>query len=105
MTKLTQRAAFRTSTRSVKTSPILALAVQQPLRKSLVRYASGGGSQIIYGQDPEAEKNLQSQKIVAVPEEVTSTSTVHQAFQEKGVEQEEQDVDMMAGIRSDFVRL
>jgi len=105
LTKFTQQAAFRTSTRSVKTSPILALAVQQPLRKSLVRYASGGGSQIVYGQDPEAEKNLQSQKIVAVPEEVTTTSTVHKAFQEKGVEQEEQDVDMMAGIRSDFVCL
>ncbi|KAK5075820.1 hypothetical protein LTR24_009854 [Lithohypha guttulata] len=105
LTKFTQQAAFRTSTRSVKTSPILALAVQQPLRKSLVRYASGGGSQIVYGQDPEAEKNLQSQKIVAVPEEVTTTSTVHKAFQEKGVEQEEQDVDMMAGIRSDFTTI
>lgn len=103
MTKFTQQAAFRTSTRAVKTSPLLALAVQQPLRKSLVRYASGGGSQVIYGQDPEAEKSLQTQKIVAVPEEVSTTSTVHKAFQEKGVEEQEQDVDMMAGIRSDFV--
>jgi len=105
LTKFTQQAAFRTSTRAVKTSPLLALAVQQPLRKSLVRYASGGGSQVIYGQDPEAEKSLQTQKIVAVPEEVSSTSSVHKAFQEKGVEEQEQDVDMMAGIRSDFVRV
>ena len=60
---------------------------------------------MIYGQDPEAEKSLQTQKIVAVPEEVSSTSSVHKAFQEKGVEEQEQDVDMMAGIRSDFVRV
>lgn len=103
MTKLTQHAAFRTSTRPVRVSPIVALAVHQPVRKSLVRYASGG-SQIIYGQDPEAEKSLQNQKIVAIPEEVSSTSSVHKAFEEKGVEPKEDDVDMMAGIRSDFVR-
>jgi len=101
LTKFTQQAAFRTSTRSVKTSSILALAVQQPLRKSLVRYASGA-SQIVYTQDAEYEKKLQNEKIVAIPEEVSVDSSVHKAFEEKGVEQKEDDVDMMAGIRSDF---
>lgn len=40
---------------------------------------------------------------MAKPEEVSTTSSVHKAFEEKGVEQPEDDVDMMAGIRSDFV--
>jgi len=102
LTKLTQQAAFRTSTRYVKTAPLLALAVQQPLRKALVRYASGG-SPIVHGQDTEFEKTLQAQKIIATPEEVSTTSSVHKAFEEKGVQQPEDDVDMMAGIRSDFV--
>jgi len=102
LTKFTQQAAFRTSPRFVKTAPILALAVQQPLQKSLVRYASTR-SQIVVGQDNEFEKQLQNEKIIAVPSEVSIDSSVHKAFEEKGVEQKEDDVDMMAGIRSDFV--
>lgn len=102
--RFVQQAAFRSSTRHVKTTPILALAVQQPLRKSLVRYASSSGaSSTPYGQDAEDEKSLRTQKIMAKPEEVSTTSSVHKAFEEKGVEQPEDDVDMMAGIRSDFV--
>ena len=107
LTKLTQRAAFRTSTRPVKTSPTLALAVQQPLKKSLVRYATTEApkSQIIWGQDPEAEKALQSEKIVPAPEQVSTESSIHNVMGETATEnKQEDDVDMMAGVRSDFVR-
>lgn len=99
---MTQKAALRTSTRPFKTSPILALATQQPIQKSLVRYASGGSKQI-YAQSEEEEKSLQSQKVIAIPELVSTTSSVHNVTSEKGVEEGERDVDMMAGIKSDFV--
>lgn len=102
LSRLTQQAAFRTSTRPIKTSPILALATLQPLQKSLVRYASSG--KIVLGQDTEGEKTLQSEKIVAVPELVSTQSSVHNVTSETGVDSEQKDVDMTASIRSDFVR-
>lgn len=37
------------------------------------------------------------------PEEVSSISTVHQVFAEKGVEEPEKDEDMLAGVKADLV--
>lgn len=39
----------------------------------------------------------------AHPEEVSSISTVHQVFAEKGVEEPEKDEDMLAGVKADLV--
>lgn len=99
ITRIAQQAAFRSVARPVKTSPILALAVQQPLQKALVRYASNK----VYTRDLEREKALREQKVEAIPELVSTSSSVHPAFGEVGYEEPEKDVDMMAGVKSDFV--
>ena len=100
VTRIAQQAAFRTASRTVKVSPVLSLAVQKPKQKSLIRYAS---SKVVLGQDFEGEKALQTQKVGAHPELVSGDSSVHNAFSETGVTPPEQDVDMMAGVKSDFV--
>lgn len=56
------------------------------------------------GQDTEGEKTLQSQKLVALPDLVSTSSSVHNVTSETGVSEGEKDVDMTASIRSDFVR-
>lgn len=98
--RIAQQAAFRSAARPNKTSPVLALAVQQPLQKALVRYASNK----VYTRDIEGEKALREQKVTAIPDLVSTSSSVHNTFSETGADEGEKDVDMMAGIRSDFVR-
>ena len=39
------------------------------------------------------------------PEEVSATSSVHQVFHEKGVDDSEKDEDMLAGVKADIVSL
>lgn len=99
VSRIAQQAAFKTAARPVKASPILALAVQQPLQKSLVRYASNK----VYTRDLEREKALRDEKVLAIPDLVATDSSVHHTFSELGKEEPEKDVDMMAGVRSDFV--
>ncbi|KAJ9657841.1 hypothetical protein H2198_004037 [Neophaeococcomyces mojaviensis] len=99
LARVAQQAAFRTSTRPANPSRVLALAVQQPIQKSLVRYAS---SKVVLGQDTEGEKKLQSEKVIALPELVSTDSSVHNLTTETGAKPSEDDVDMMAGVRSDF---
>lgn len=66
----------------------------------MVRYAHVAG-----GYDTKAaEKALRTQKINATPELVSSSSSIHPINSEHGQGEQEQDIDMMAGIRSDFVR-
>ena len=104
LSRYAQQAKFRTSTRPVKAAPVLALSTYQPLQKSLVRYASGG-SKVVLGRDTEGEKAIQTQKVIGHPEFVSASSSVHPVTGEVGMTEEaEKEVDMMAGIRSDFVR-
>lgn len=56
------------------------------------------------GRDSEREAALQNEKVVAIPDLVSVSSSVHNVTSETGQEEHEQDVDMMAGIKSDFVR-
>ena len=49
------------------------------------------------------EEAVEHEIIEAHPEEVTASSSVHQVFQEKGVEEAEQDEDMLAGVKADLV--
>lgn len=99
--RLVQQAAYRSSTRQIKYSPILALTTQQPIQKSLVRYVS---SKVVLGRDNEREAALQKEKVFMEPELVTTSSTAHPVLSGEvgGREEPEQDVDMMAGIKSDF---
>lgn len=102
--KLVQQAAFKSSARQIKISPILALTTQQPVQKSLVRYAS---SKVVLGRDNEREKSLQNEKVFAMPELVTSSSSSHPVISGEvgGQPEQDQDVDMMAGVKSDFVSI
>ncbi|KAK0513906.1 hypothetical protein JMJ35_003628 [Cladonia borealis] len=78
----------------------LALVLRQPLSTSLQRYA-GPYDHPNY----EREKEVGQRKLVAVPEEVSDTSSVHEVFHEKGVEEEEKDEDMLAGVKADFITI
>lgn len=46
---------------------------------------------------------MEHEKIEPHPEEVTASSSVHQVFAEKGVEESEKDEDMLAGVKADLV--
>jgi hypothetical protein len=58
---------------------------------------------IIRQQSTDADIDIAKRKLKATPETVSSTSTVHPVFGEVGNPTADNDVDMMAGIRSDFV--
>lgn len=92
------KATLRTSARPVRASRVLSLAVTSPVQKSLVRYAHNAGSY----DTAKAEKDLGQMLLKPVPEVVSTESTTRAIAGEVSKEQED-DVDMMGGIRSDFV--
>ena len=95
------KASLRTSSRPVKASPLLSLALHKPMQKSLVRYQTNNA----YKYDiKKAEETLGKDTLKAVPDLVSSESSTRHITGEVGAEDPEQDVDMMATIRSDFVR-
>lgn len=79
----------------VNTSKPLALAVRQPIVTSLIRYQST--------INKAAEAEYSKAKLEADPDIVSSGSSVRHATYEVGAEDSEADVDMMAGIKADFV--
>ena len=102
------KANLRTSSKPNTTSNVLSVALRQPLQKSLVRYQSGTAYQaasFVKGLSKEAEAGYGQEKLAAPPQEqVTVDSSVHPVTGEVGQDAAEQDVDMGAGIRNDFVR-
>lgn len=81
-----------------------ALVPHKPFSTSLQRYATHPGNPFDK-IDKKHEEAVEHEKIVPHPEEVSATSTVHEVFHEKGVAEEEQDEDMLAGVKADFVNL
>lgn len=85
-------------------APIALVSYKPFSSTSLQRYAAHPGGP--FDQiDKKHEEAVENEKIEAHPEEVSSSSTVHQVFSEKGVEEEEEDTDMLAGVKSDLVSL
>ena len=74
--------------------------LRKPLSTSLQRYAGPYDH-----PDYEREKELGQRKLMPNPEEVSPSSSVHQVFHEKGVEDQEKDEDMLAGVKADIVSL
>ena len=74
----------------------------KPFTTSLQRYATHPGSPFDK-IDKKHEEEVEYEKIVPHPEEVSATSTVHEVFHEKGVDEVEKDEDMLAGVKADFV--
>ena len=80
----------------------LALVAHKPFTTSLQRYATHPGNPFDK-IDKKHEEEVEYEKIVPHPEEVTATSSVHEIFHEKGVEEVEEDEDMLAGVKADLV--
>jgi hypothetical protein len=73
----------------------LSLAIRKPLTTSLVRYQSS--------IDKAAEAEYKKGKLQAQPDTVSAGSSVRNVTSEISPDDPEADVDMMAGIRGDFV--
>lgn len=82
----------------------LALIPHKPFSTSLQRYATHPGNPFDK-IDKKHEEAVEQEKIEPHPDEVSVSSSVHQVFAEKGVEEAEKDEDMLAGVKADIVSL
>lgn len=83
----------------------IALALPKSLYTPLHRYASTQPGDSIGQLSKAEEKAIGKERLQAHPAEVTAVSTAHPVFEEaKSQEPEEEDIDMFAGVKSDFVR-
>ncbi len=80
----------------------LSLAVYKPFGTALQRYATTSGTPFDH-IDEKHEKDVAKSELEPHPDEVSTTSSVHQIFHEKGVEEGERDEDMLAGVWQDLV--
>jgi len=97
--RFTHAAAFKNAG-LVKRTESLAMSAYRPTVTSLVRsYATIPG----VTRDSNKEHEVAQGKLAADPALVSSSSSTHAVFSEVGTEAKEEDVDMMAGIRSDLV--
>ena len=91
----TFKARLTSQATSIKTSNRLSLAIRKPFATSIVRYQST--------INKAAEEEYRKQTLQADPEAVSVESSVRHLTREEGVDNPEPDVDMMAGVKSDFV--
>ena len=77
----------------------LALSPFRPCSLALQRYASTVDPLSQRSEDKTGNTELEHH-----PEAVSTESSVRHVFHEEGVEEQEKDVDMLAGIKSDLVR-
>lgn len=89
---------------SPRQRPNLSLVLRKPLSTSLQRHATYPGNPFDK-IDTKHEEAVEREKLEPHPEEVSTTSSVHQVFHEKGVEEGEKDEDMLAGVKADLVCL
>ena len=77
------------------------LSLYKPLSTSIQRYADSPGISTV---ELKHEQELAHRKLRPHPDQVSTTSSVHQVFHEKGEQiKEEADPDMLAGVWSDLV--
>ena len=85
------------------------MALRQPLQTAVVRYQSGTAYQqksFIKGRDTKAEQSWAQEKLGPLPVEVSEASSIHPAISgEVGMPAQEEEIDMMGGIKSDFVSI
>ena len=94
------RATFNTFAHPSKASNRLSLVPRKPLATSLIRYQHNV-SGITGGKS--FEEAYSKEKLPSTPQIVSAESSIHNVRSEVGADSDEHDVDMMAGIRSDFV--
>ena len=86
----------------VQSRATLALVPHKPFSTSLQRYATHPGTP--YDKiDTKHEEEVEHEKLEVHPDEVSESSSVHQVFHEQGVEEEQPEEDMLAGVKSDLV--
>ena len=83
----------------VKAPSKLALLPFRPCSLALQRYAS-----TIDPLSQRSEDKTGNTELEHHPEAVSTESSVRHVFREEGVDEQEKDVDMLAGIKSDLVR-
>ncbi|KAK4941376.1 hypothetical protein LTR10_018645 [Elasticomyces elasticus] len=98
------KASLRTSARPAKATRVLSLTVARPFHTSLVRYESKAGLEAAQYDIKKAEKTLGEQTLKPVPDAVSLSSSTRAAASEMTSDHDD-DVDMMAGIRSDFTTI
>lgn len=83
----------------------LALAPQNLLHTPLPRFASTQAGDFSGHVNKAEQKAIGKERLQAHPAEVTAVSTAHPVFEETKTEEpeEEEDIDMLAGVKSDFV--
>lgn len=81
---------------------MLALAVARPFHTSIVRYEPKANANAGSYNIKQAEEELGKQVLKPVPDAISTDSSVRAVAGEVSA-QHDDDVDMMAGIRSDFV--
>lgn len=98
------RAALRTSAKPAARPGALSLVLRQPLQKSLVRYETTyQKANFPKARDNKAEKSYSEEMIGPLPDLVSTESSIHPVTGEVGGVPHEEEVDMTASIRSDFV--
>ena len=97
-----QRQAPRSLASGSQDRPSLALVSHKPLSTFIQRYSTHPSSPIDK-IDKKHEEVVEHERLEVHPDQVSETSSVHEIFHEKGVPDEEKDVDMLAGIKSDLV--
>ena len=88
-------------------SPVnLSLTVHKPVTTALQRYASTipvGPGTPFDKIDKKGESEMAKAPIDPDPDAVSIDSSVRHVFSEEGVEDKEQDTDMLAGVKADLV--
>ena len=93
-------------TSSFRSASTVALTLHKPQTKALLRYSSSN----VKDEPPydhinaKQEDKYAHEKMEVHPESVSAQSSVRSVSGEEGVEEQEKDVDMMAGVKADLVR-
>ena len=84
----------------------LAINPHKPISAALQRYATtvptGPGTPFDH-IDKKHEQEVAKSPLEPHPDEVSVDSSVRHVFREEGVENKEDDIDMLAGVKSDLV--
>jgi len=95
--------ASQLCTLSSKRPQRIAVALNRSVTATFQRHASSAQPPHFDKVNTKAEDKLAHQKLEAHPELVSSTSSIHPLNSEIGVQEQEKEVDMLAGMRSDLV--
>ena len=90
-------------TKNFRYPSCLALTTGRPVNLALPRYATTTAGPPYDRIDEKTETKISHEELEARPEEVSTGSSVRHVTHEVGVEEEESDIDMLAGVKSDLV--